>query len=143
MARSLKASEEGLKLVEKARNQKGWNKQASVWLDQAGVSRETLKRFRGGIAIERDKFISICQVVGIDYQKVVDFDPVLCNSHFWGSAPDVEFFCSRKTELTTLTRWIIDDKCRLIGITAMGGMGKSYLATKLAHNLKSKFSKIY
>src|SRR5512139_1328646 len=33
----------------------------------------------------------------------------------WGEAPDVSLFYGRTTELTHLTQWILQDRCRLIG----------------------------
>lgn len=47
MADSLKASEQGLLLVDQERCKKGWNKDAQSWLDEANVSRSTLKGFGG------------------------------------------------------------------------------------------------
>ncbi|NJL53602.1 MAG: hypothetical protein HC930_18125 [Hydrococcus sp. SU_1_0] len=119
MGRSLRASEEGLRRVEAARIKKKWNKQDEAWWGLAGVGKETLKRFRNGEAIDKEKFQAICEAVGVNHQEVI-----VSSRCFWGTSPDVDFFCGRKEELNTLTQWIIQDKCRLISITAMGGMGK-------------------
>src|ERR671932_2832476 len=43
----------------------------------------------------------------------------------WGDAPDVSVFHGRKEELATLTSWILQDRCRLIGMFGMGGIGKT------------------
>ena len=138
MSRSLKASAEGLRLVEIARKKKGWNKQDSVWYDTARVSKMTLRRFHKPEAIDRENFINICQAVEVDYKDVIGLP-----RSFWGTSPDVSFFCGRKTELDTLNHWLTKDECRVVAVKAMGGMGKSCLTKKLAIALEDKFAGVY
>lgn len=59
--------------------------------------------------------------------------------YFWGEAIDVSIFYGRTQELKTLDKWITKDRCRLIKILAMGGMGKTALAVKLAQQLPTEF----
>jgi WD40 repeat protein len=59
--------------------------------------------------------------------------------YFWGEAIDVSIFYDRTQELKTLDKWITKDRCRLIEILAMGGMGKTALAVKLAQQLPTEF----
>nr|RNJ65801.1 MAG: serine/threonine protein kinase [Leptolyngbya sp. IPPAS B-1204] len=72
--RSVKASEEGLKRVDRARKRMGWSKTRSkTWWLQANVSQATLRRFWKQ-PISLDGFISICKAVGIeDWQEIVDW----------------------------------------------------------------------
>ncbi|MBW4623926.1 MAG: pentapeptide repeat-containing protein [Cyanosarcina radialis HA8281-LM2] len=53
----------------------------------------------------------------------------------WGEAPDVSQFCGREPQLATLERWVIQDRCRLVAIAGIGGIGKTMLATQLAQQL--------
>lgn len=57
----------------------------------------------------------------------------------WGEAIDVSIFYNRTTELKTLTQWIQQDRCRLITLLGMGGMGKTALSVKLAEQLQGRF----
>jgi hypothetical protein len=53
----------------------------------------------------------------------------------WKEAPDVSVFYGRVEELNTLTHWISQDRCRLIALLGMAGIGKTTLAMKLAKQL--------
>ena len=59
--------------------------------------------------------------------------------YFWGESIDVSIFYGRITELKTLTKWIAKDRCRSISIQAIGGMGKTALAVKLAQQVAPEF----
>lgn len=49
----------------------------------------------------------------------------------WGDAPDVSVFFGRSEELTLLESWLVQDRCRLVAILGMGGVGKTGLSLKL------------
>ena len=59
--------------------------------------------------------------------------------YFWGESIDVSIFYGRTTELKTLTKWITKDRCRLIEILAMGGVGKTAVAVKVAQQVFTEF----
>lgn len=50
----------------------------------------------------------------------------------WGNAPDVSTFFGRETELETLKTWILQERCRLIAILGIGGIGKTRFSLKLS-----------
>ncbi|MEL7034993.1 MAG: NB-ARC domain-containing protein [Cyanobacteria bacterium J06592_8] len=60
----------------------------------------------------------------------------------WGEAIDVSNFQGRQEELNTLKQWIKIDRCRIIGILAMGGSGKTALSVKLAEQLQNQFDTV-
>ncbi|MEB3311334.1 MAG: NB-ARC domain-containing protein [Snowella sp.] len=61
----------------------------------------------------------------------------------WGDAIDVSFFYGREQERELLTQWIIRDRCRLVGIFAFGGTGKTSLSVKIAQELEAQFDAIF
>jgi hypothetical protein len=71
--------------------------------------------------------------------RIVNFRQPTVNSTDWGEAIDVNTFHGRVEEINTLTKWITDARCRTIALLGMGGMGKSSLAAKVAHNLQGQF----
>ena len=58
----------------------------------------------------------------------------------WGEAMDVSHFYGRAVELDTLQRWILQDRCRLVQILGIGGIGKTALAVKLSEQAQSQFT---
>ena len=76
MAISLKASKQGLEIVDEKRKKKGWKATAVAWYTAANTSEATLKRFRGRTPIDRDVFIAICKAVGIEnWEEIIDKTP--------------------------------------------------------------------
>jgi WD40 repeat protein len=53
----------------------------------------------------------------------------------WGEVIDVSQFYGRSAELATLMQWIRGDRCRLVALLGMGGIGKTSLSVKLANQL--------
>jgi DNA-binding CsgD family transcriptional regulator len=59
----------------------------------------------------------------------------------WGDAPDVSVFYGRREELATLKGWVVEEKCRLVALVGMGGIGKTSLAAKLAGEVEGEFDR--
>ena len=57
----------------------------------------------------------------------------------WGEAVDVSLFYGRTEELATLEHWIVSDRCRLVALLGMGGIGKTALSVKLAEQIQDNF----
>lgn len=132
MVNSLRASNQGLEIVDRLRKQKGWTKYAAAWCEAALTSEATLRRFWRRVPIQAETFIQICQAVGVNELDVAQSEELSATkSQDWGEAPDVPVFFGRTQELATLEQWILKDRCRLVAILGMGGIGKTQLSVKL------------
>src|SRR5689334_12791616 len=43
----------------------------------------------------------------------------------WGEAPAVEQFFGREQEQATLRQWMLNERCRIIAVLGIGGVGKT------------------
>ncbi|MBV9385890.1 MAG: hypothetical protein JOZ78_05615 [Chroococcidiopsidaceae cyanobacterium CP_BM_ER_R8_30] len=57
----------------------------------------------------------------------------------WADAIDTTGFFARAAELAILKQWILQDRCRMVMLVGMGGMGKTALAVKLAQQIHEEF----
>jgi WD40 repeat protein len=166
--RILKASPEGLDKIKKAREEKGWaiDDKRSRWLreaskilepeknweeiEQFAVSIGTWKRFLKGEAVKPQYFQAFCQVLGLSWEEVVHHSSTQPNRkkastsprQDWGKAPDVIYFVGRTKELNQLKQWIIKERCRLVALLGMGGIGKTALSVKLVQQIQGEFEYI-
>ncbi|MEG5047956.1 NB-ARC domain-containing protein [Microcoleus sp. B4-C1] len=53
--------------------------------------------------------------------------------------PELGNFFDRTSSLQTLTTWILQQNCRLITLTGIGGIGKTSLAVQLVQQIKNEF----
>ena len=149
---TLKASTPGLARIKQARKEKGWSVDNPKWLEAAsrvlgidwdetgylaeGISEGTWKRFLAGKRpIKAEAFKAYSEVLGLNWQEIVDNGLV----QDWGEAPESSVFYGRTAELATLTQWIVNDRCRLVTLLGIGGIGKTALAVKLGESLQQDF----
>jgi DNA-binding CsgD family transcriptional regulator len=57
----------------------------------------------------------------------------------WGEAIDVSIFSDRTDDLTKLQQWVEQDKCRLVALVGINGVGKTALSIKLAQLAQEGF----
>ena len=159
MAGLLKASEEGLKIINLARRNPGWNKTDELWCQAALTSKATLKRFWTHKQIRRETFIDICKAVGVNnWEDIIDrndikqTEPLLAaaiadipldsenNKNFPlpENLPPVRNWVNRTKELDILKSTIINSDITAISIVGLPGIGKTSLISQLIRQLHTE-----
>src|SRR5256886_8778352 len=57
----------------------------------------------------------------------------------WGEALDVPSFYGREGELARLAQSVVQERCRVVSVLGMGGIGKSALVVSLMHQVAAHF----
>ena len=159
MAGLLRASEEGLKIIDMVRRNLGWNKTEDTWCLAALVSTATLKRFWARIGIRRENFINICKAVEIENweyiaegYKIKKTEPLLAaaiadipldsetdkNFPLPENLPPVRNWVNRTKELDILKATIINSDITAISIVGLPGIGKTALISQLIRQLHTE-----
>ncbi|KYC40485.1 hypothetical protein WA1_25520 [Scytonema hofmannii PCC 7110] len=125
---------------------------SKVLAREEGVDKQTLEYFFRAFSLElatsdyqrvgsgRDEPWRVCTGVGSGEEIPPTPHSPFPTPHFdWGEAVDVSIFFGRTEELTQLEHWILNDRCRLIVLLGMGGIGKSSLSVKLATQIQTQF----
>jgi WD40 repeat protein len=102
------------------------------------VDLHTLERFLSAFNLELDeddytkpnskaKNVERKKEIG-NYEKAV-----------WSEMPTVPIFHGRTEELTCLEQWLMRDRCQLVALLGMGGIGKTALSVKLVERVEDQF----
>lgn len=108
---------------------------AKILACEEGVDKQTLDRFFRTFDLELGLSDYYRPNPNFEEQKIAQNLP-RC---YWGEAVDVSVFYGRTAELATLEQWLVQDRCRLVALLGMGGIGKTALAVKLAEQIKDQF----
>lgn len=60
----------------------------------------------------------------------------------WDKLIEPPFFYGRTTELNLLEKWVVKDRCKLVTIQGIGGIGKTALCAKLVKQVEPEFERI-
>lgn len=116
---------------------------AKVLETEEGVDKRTLERFFRAVQLELDSndYIKLSARNTAQQQENVNLQPSIAthSRQDLSEAVDVSVFYGRQEELEQLEQWIVNDRCRLVAILGMGGMGKTALSVKLAEQIGQRF----
>jgi WD40 repeat protein/transcriptional regulator with XRE-family HTH domain/GTPase SAR1 family protein len=152
MSRSLKIRKKCIEPVKMAVRRNGFLSQRAL-ADDAGLSLATVSNFLTGKPVDHATFVELCQRLALDCEEIAELDVAVSSQttdekaetriankrQDWGEALDVSVFYGRTQELTTLEQWIVTDRCRVVALLGMGGIGKTSLATKLVQQIQGQF----
>ena len=102
---------------------------------EVGVDKQTLVRLFMAFDLELDKSdytkpsSDLVTQKNSTTPKRIDLGQAVCVSTFYG----------RTEELNTLQQWLIQDRCRVVALLGMGGIGKTCLAVKLIQEIQENF----
>jgi len=162
MSRSLRVRQECIEKVKLAVRRNGFLSQQAL-AEEVGMALATIGSFLRGKPVDRATFVELCDRLALDCQAIAapiqalpmigeesqqpsSQTPWLGQQDWrgatisWGEALDVSTFHGREAELSVLRRWVVDDHCRLITLTGMGGIGKTALSVKLAEQVQAEFA---
>jgi WD40 repeat protein/transcriptional regulator with XRE-family HTH domain len=57
----------------------------------------------------------------------------------WGDALAVPIFYGREQEQAQLTQWVVQERCRVVSVLGMGGIGKSALSVSIMYQVAKHF----
>jgi WD40 repeat protein/transcriptional regulator with XRE-family HTH domain len=76
-------------------------------------------------------------------EQLAKQEPPSTSSHFdWGDALDVHDFYGREAERLQLEQWVVKERCQVVSVLGMGGIGKSALAVTFMHQVAPAFQHV-
>ena len=106
------------------------------------VVRTHAKRFQGDVVTDTLSQPFTNPLIALTNPHNVDTIDISAKRCDWGNAIDTSIFYGRTDELEAVKNWVVTDRCRLLGVFGMGGIGKTAFATKLAEQVQSEFTLI-
>ncbi|AFZ45602.1 fis family transcriptional regulator [Halothece sp. PCC 7418] len=123
----------------------------SAIAQRLGVQRNALQKRLGEVykkfQIEGagpGKFAKLQKIILEEYQKQIndlqkEAEKQTTDHLDWGDAPVVGTFCGRTMQLTTLENDLIKERCPLVGLLGMAGIGKSAIAVRLIESVADNY----
>ena len=138
-SRSLRVKQDSISRVGQSLVRNGFPSQQAL-AEDLGLTRPTVNNFFTGKQIDRGNFMAICEQLGLDWKEIVEIPPEQQEPRVdWDGAPDVLSFHERIEQRNQLKQWIVEDKCRVIAVLGIGGIGKTSLVKVVAEDIINDF----
>ena len=118
--------------------------------DRTALSFNTLSRiFKREQGVDRQSLEYLFQAFDLELTTADFTSPTASEEEYqslrantkqdWDNAADTSVFYGRETEIAQLWQWVVSDRCRVVGILGIGGIGKSTIAVKAALLMEAEF----
>ncbi|OUL33649.1 hypothetical protein BV372_15750 [Nostoc sp. T09] len=117
--------------------------------DRTGLSLNTLARiFKRKLGVDRQSLEYLFRAFGLELMQTDLTSPTSSQETLsrwtnpqqdWDTAVDASAFYGREAELTQLWQWIVSERCRIVGLLGIGGIGKSTISVKAALQMQTEF----
>ncbi len=105
---------------------------------RSAPSPEVVAALADSMSLAGAERVRLFEAAGLPPEIIPDA-PVSKRKIDWGEAPNVQVFYGREQELEDLERWVVQQRCQMICVLGMGGIGKTALTARLAEQMQDRF----